>query len=236
MLLQTAGTEVFRDLVNILPKLDNTYSFLAFLFLIVTAALGFIDIDKRLRGILLAIMICSTTFFVYRYMESGLKLVRVTSLVHLVKKGEPVKVADNISIRLIDVESLEGKNKAQAGQAGGIKYNCTLPNDLIVKVFKLAKLDAMDSKKLCSKNQAEWEKYLQKLGHTGEVLKDIPFANLEIKQGSKALPQSSQWWTKDDIIEIGSASDIRFKLEQIYNPKESTTGEVESVDLKVLPQ
>jgi hypothetical protein len=234
------GGEPWYKLFDALQYVTNPYALLGFLFLIAVVGIGFTDMRDRLRGfslIGLALLIVLTTGLLLR---ESLGKVAEASLVHLANDPDQqsAEVAQGVRVRLVDTTSLEGKPD-QGRRMSGMEFNRTLPPYVPAEVFERANVDPIPPDRFAKLSQAEWDAYLDGLGEAeADAVKDIPFARLRIwVDGKEAAAVSGRWWFKGQTVEVPGADGrpVRFKLANIYNTKNRTSGEPEAINLQLLP-
>lgn len=234
------GGQPWYKLFDTLQHVNDPYALLGFLFLTVVVGIGFIDMKDRLRGfslIGLALLIVLTTGLLLR---ESLGKVAKASLVHLANVGEQrsAEVARGVLVRFVDATSLEGKPD-RGRRVSGMEFNRTLPPEVPAELFERANVAPIPPERFARISQAEWDDYLDRLGEAeADAVKDIPFARLRIwVDGKEATGISGRWWFKGQTVEVPGADGrpVRFRLANIYNTTNRSSGEPEAINLQLLP-
>jgi hypothetical protein len=232
----SAEGQVWYQLFEALQYVTNPYALLGFIFLVIIIAISFARISPTLRGLSLAALGPITLLCVYLLLSSSLSVVEKRSLVHLVQAdgANSAEIAPGVTVEMVDTTSLEGKVKPGKPWSGWTR-NRDLPFYVVRCTLEKAGVPALSKDEFVRMGQAGWDSYLASLGgELADKVKDRPFTHLKVSVGGEVV--SDRWWFKGEVVpvEVAGAKLTSFKIQNIYNTKNLTSGEPEAINLQVV--
>lgn len=220
-----------------LQYVTNPYALVGFVFLIWAVSISFVKVPPRIKaGLLLVFASLVIGVASYLSLKTSFDRIKDESLVHIVRDGGRVVVADGIEVELVDIESLKGKSNWT--------FNSNLPDiqHILDVVLPRASVKQVSVRDL---NEAKWTKLMVSLEESekikAEIIEDTSFAKFHVfVDGVEDTNFESKYFFKNEYLCIPFGTEkegcpkARLQVVNLYNTVHHSSGEPEAANLRLI--